>query len=67
MTVNATSLLFLGEIFMLKIVRFIWGGLDVHKNVIVATIGTTNRHNNITTYIQESFSTLNSDLYRLRD
>lgn len=50
---------------MLKIVRFTCAGLDVHKNLIVATIGITNKSNNVTEYIQESFNTYNYDLYRL--
>lgn len=33
---------------MLKIHRFNCAGLDVHKNLIVATIGMTNRHTRIT-------------------
>lgn len=41
--------------------------MDVHKNLIVATIGITNQNTRITTYIQEDFSTLNPDLYRLKD
>lgn len=40
-----------------KVVRFICGGMDVHKNLIVATIGTTDRQTLITEYIQQSFST----------
>ena len=39
--------------------------MDVHKNVIVATIGITDRDSLITEYHQEKFSTLNSDLERL--
>ena len=51
----------------MKIVRPICAGLDVHKNLIVATIGITDPKTNITKYVQESFSSLNSDLYRLKD
>ncbi len=51
----------------MKIVRPICAGLDVHKNLIVATIGITDPNTNITEYVQESFSSLNSDLYRLKD
>lgn len=51
----------------MKIVRFNCCGMDVHKDVIVATVGITDRKTNITEYFQQSFSTLNSDLYRLKD
>lgn len=51
----------------MKIVRSICCGMDVHKNLIVATIGITDQYTRITTYIQEDFSTLNPDLYRLKD
>lgn len=50
----------------MKIVRPICCGLDIHKNLIVATIASTDS-NNITTYIQQDFSTFNWDLFRLRD
>ncbi|MGO5388427.1 IS110 family transposase, partial [Catenibacterium mitsuokai] len=40
--------------------------MDVHKNIIVATIGITNKKTRITEYIQETFSTLNSDLLNLK-
>lgn len=52
---------------MLKIQRFICAGLDVHKNIIVATIGITDKSNNVTTYEQMSFSTYNSDLIKLKN
>ena len=52
---------------VMKIVRFNCCGMDVHKNLVVATIGITDRKTNITEYFQRSFSTLNSDLYRLKD
>lgn len=50
---------------MLKIVRYTCAGLDVHKNLIVATIGITHKTNNVTEYVQESFNTYNYDLRRL--
>ena len=50
-----------------KIVRFICGGMDVHKNLIVATIGTTDKQTLTTEYIQQSFSTFYSDLIRLKE
>jgi hypothetical protein len=40
--------------------------MDVHKNIIVATIGITNKKTRITEYIQETFSTLNPDLLNLK-
>lgn len=51
----------------MKIVRPICCGMDIHKNLIVATIGITDKKSRITNYIQESFSTLNPDLFLLRD
>lgn len=50
----------------MKIVHPICCGVDVHKNSIVATIATTDK-NNVTTYLQRTFSTLNPDLYVFRD
>lgn len=50
----------------MKIVRPICCGMDVHKNLIVATIGITDPTTRITEYIQEDFSTLNTDLFRLK-
>lgn len=41
-------------------------GLDVHKNIIVATIVSTNREG-ISEYIQRSFSTINSDIQKFHD
>ena len=41
--------------------------MDVHKNLVIATIGMTDRKTNIAEYFQRFFSTLNSDLYRLKD
>lgn len=49
------------------IVRFNCCDMNVHKNLVVATIGINNRHSNINEYFQRSFFTLNSDLYRLKD
>ena len=61
-------LLYERSFFMaMKIVRFNCCGMDVHKNLVVATIGITDRQSNITEYFQQSFSTLNSDLYCLKD
>ena len=44
---------------MLKIHRFNCAGLDVHKNLIVATIGITDKKTHVTEYIQQDFSSLN--------
>ena len=49
----------------MKIVHPVCCGVDVHKNVIVATVAVTDK-NNITQYYAESFPTLNSDLLRFR-
>lgn len=46
---------------MMKLKYSICYGLDVHKNVIVATIVTTNS-DGISEYNQKSFSTINSDI-----
>ena len=46
---------------MLKIVRPICCGVDVHKSFIVATIGTTNE-NGVTTYKTHNFYTHNKDI-----
>ena len=51
---------------MLKIVYPICCGLDVHKNLIVATIVTTGK-DGISEYQQKSFSTINSDLQKFHD
>ena len=51
---------------MMKLKYSICCGLDVHKNVIVATIVTTNK-DGISEYIQKSFSTINSDIQRFHD
>ena len=52
---------------MLKIHRFNCAGLDVHKNLIVATIGITDKQTRVTEYIQKDFSSLNYDLYNLKN
>ena len=49
----------------MKIVHSICCGVDVHKNVIVATIAITDK-SNITQYVAETFATLNADLVRFR-
>ncbi len=51
----------------LKIVRFNCCGMDVHKDIIVATIGITDKSTMVTEYFQETFNSFNSDLYRLCD
>ncbi|MBQ3340214.1 MAG: transposase, partial [Atopobiaceae bacterium] len=50
----------------MKVVYPICCGLDVHKNVIVATIASTDG-SGITDYEQRSFETLNTELFALRD
>ena len=49
----------------MRIVRPICCGADIHKDLIVATIATTNQ-DGITEYIQSSFSSQNFDLLRLK-
>lgn len=49
----------------LKIIRMICCGMDVHKDIIVATIGITDPSTLVTEYLQETFNSFNSDLYRL--
>lgn len=51
---------------MMRLVYPICCGLDVHKNVIVATIVTTDK-NGISEYQQKSFSTINSDIQKFHD
>jgi Transposase and inactivated derivatives len=51
---------------MMRLVYPICCGLDVHKNVIVATIVTTDK-NGMSEYIQKSFSTFNSDIQKFHD
>ena len=48
---------------MMRLIYPICCGLDVHKNVIVATIVTTNS-SGISEYNQRSFSTINSDIQK---
>lgn len=50
----------------MKIVYPICCGMDIHKKIIVATIATTNAQG-VTTYEQETFSTFNSNVIKLRD
>ena len=52
---------FKGVVFMLKIVRPICCGVDVHKRFIVASIGSTDNHG-ITTYQTKNFYTHNKDI-----
>lgn len=51
---------------MMKLKYSICCGLDVHKNVIVATIVNTDS-SGISEYIQKSFSTINSDIQKFHD
>ena len=51
---------------MLKIVRPICCGVDVHKSFIVASIGTTN-DNGVTTYKTKNFYTHNKDINSFKD
>ena len=53
-------------ILMMKLKYSICCGLDVHKNIIVATIVTTNK-DGISEYDQKSFSTINSDIQKFHD
>lgn len=46
----------------IRIVRFNCCGMDIHKEIIVATIAMTDPGSLITTYHQRSFGTFNSDL-----
>ncbi len=48
-----------------KIVRFNCCGMDVHKDIIVATVGITDPATLVTSYFQESFGTFNSELDRM--
>lgn len=67
MTVNVAIPVFVKVvIFMMRLIYPICCGLDVHKNVIVATIVTTNIEG-ISQYQQKSFSTINSDLQKFHD
>ena len=51
---------------MMKLKYSICCGLDVHKNVIVATIVITNK-DGISEYKQKSFSTINSDIQKFHN
>ena len=51
---------------MMKLKYSICCGLDVHKNVIVATIVITNK-DGVSEYKQKSFSTINSDIQRFHN
>lgn len=51
---------------MLKIVRSICCGVDVHKSFIVATIGSTDEHG-VTTYKTQNFYTHNKDINSFKD
>ena len=51
---------------MMKLKYSICCGLDVHKNVIVATIVNTDS-SGMSEYIQKSFSTINSDIQKFHD
>ena len=51
---------------MMRLIYPICCGLDVHKNVIVATIVTTGK-DGISEYNQQSFSTINSDIQKFHD
>ena len=53
-------------ILLMKLKYSICCGLDVHKNVIVATIVITNK-DGISEYMQKSFSTINSDIQRFHN
>src|SRR5574344_380987 len=53
-------------ISMMRLIYHVCCGLDVHKNVIVATIVTTNG-SGISEYNQKSFSTINSDIQKFHD
>ena len=50
----------------MKLVYSVCCGVDVHKKSIVATIVKTDK-NNVSTYLQKTFSTLNYDLYCFHD
>ncbi len=49
----------------MKVVRKICCGADIHKDLIVATIATTNQEG-ITEYLQRSFCTQNYDLFNFK-
>jgi transposase len=68
MTVNVAIPFYFNKvvILMMRLVYPICCGLDVHKNVIVATIVTTG-NDRISEYNQKSFSTINSDIQKFHD
>lgn len=51
----------------LRIVRPICCGMDIHKNIIIATIGITDPKTRITEYHMQQFGTKNHELFRLAD
>lgn len=51
----------------LRIVRPTCCGMDIHKDIIVATIGITDPATNITQYFMRQFGTRNHDLLDLAD
>lgn len=53
-------------LLMMRLIYPICCGLDIHKNIIVATIVTTNS-SRISEYHQKSFSTINSDIQNFHD
>ena len=65
MTVNVCTSFSQRRLLFMRIVRPICCGADIHKDLIVATIATTNQ-DGITEYIQSSFSSQNFDLVRLK-
>ena len=65
MAVNVFSLHFFEGSFFMKVVRKICCGADIHKDLIVATIATTNQEG-ITEYLQTSFCTQNYDLFNFK-
>ncbi len=60
-------LLFTKEGVIMDIIYPICAGLDVHKKSVVASIAVTNPITLEAVYSINSFSTMNSDLYRLHD
>lgn len=64
MTVNVAPSLF-ERSFAMKIVYPICCGIDVHKDILVATIASTNNQG-VTNYLQSSFSSQNHDLLNLK-
>ena len=66
MTVTVAIPFYKVVILMMKLKYPICCGLDVHKNVIVATIVITNR-DGVSEYRQKSFSTINSDIQKFHN